>query len=199
MIRMSDITLIIDNYDSFVYNIAQIIGDLGSRPIVIRNDEISINAVKRLRPNRIIISPGPGTPLNQRDIGISAEIVKIFAHKVPILGICLGHQIIGVTFGASIRRAKIIKHGKTSIIKHYNSPLYFKVPDTFEGMRYHSLVIDNLSSELIVEAISLDDNEIMGIRHVEYPVFGTQFHPESVGTKYGVRILKNFLDEVTEP
>jgi len=197
--RMSDITLIIDNYDSFVYNIAQIIGDLGSRPIVIRNDEISINAVKRLRPNRIIISPGPGTPLNQRDIGISAEIVKIFAHKVPILGICLGHQIIGVTFGASIRRAKIIKHGKTSIIKHYNSPLYFKVPDTFEGMRYHSLVIDNLSSELIVEAISLDDNEIMGIRHVEYPVFGTQFHPESVGTKYGVRILKNFLDEVTEP
>jgi anthranilate synthase component 2 len=196
---MSDITLIIDNYDSFVYNIAQIIGDLGSRPIVIRNDEISINAVKRLRPNRIIISPGPGTPLNQRDIGISAEIVKIFAHKVPILGICLGHQIIGVTFGASIRRAKIIKHGKTSIIKHYNSPLYFKVPDTFEGMRYHSLVIDNLSSELIVEAISLDDNEIMGIRHVEYPVFGTQFHPESVGTKYGVRILKNFLDEVTEP
>jgi len=199
VIRMSDITLIIDNYDSFVYNIAQIIGDLGSRPIVIRNDEISINAVKRLRPNRIIISPGPGTPLNQRDIGISAEIVKIFAHKVPILGICLGHQIIGVTFGASIRRAKIIKHGKTSIIKHYNSPLYFKVPDTFEGMRYHSLVIDNLSSELIVEAISLDDNEIMGIRHVEYPVFGTQFHPESVGTKYGVRILKNFLDEVTEP
>ena len=197
--HMSDITLIIDNYDSFVYNIAQIIGDLGSRPIVIRNDEISINAVKRLRPNRIIISPGPGTPLNQRDIGISAEIVKIFAHKVPILGICLGHQIIGVTFGASIRRAKIIKHGKTSIIKHYNSPLYFKVPDTFEGMRYHSLVIDNLSSELIVEAISLDDNEIMGIRHVEYPVFGTQFHPESVGTKYGVRILKNFLDEVTEP
>jgi anthranilate synthase component 2 len=196
---MSDITLIIDNYDSFVYNIAQIIGDLGSRPIVIRNDEISINAVKRLRPNRIIISPGPGTPLNQRDIGISAEIVKIFAHKVPILGICLGHQIIGVTFGSSIRRAKIIKHGKTSIIKHYNSPLYFKVPDTFEGMRYHSLVIDNLSSELIVEAISLDDNEIMGIRHVEYPVFGTQFHPESVGTKYGVRILKNFLDEVTEP
>jgi anthranilate synthase component 2 len=196
---MSDITLIIDNYDSFVYNIAQIIGDLGSRPIVIRNDEISINAVKRLRPNRIIISPGPGTPLNQRDIGISAEIVKIFAHKVPILGICLGHQIIGVTFGASIRRAKIIKHGKTSIIKHYNSPLYFKVPDTFEGMRYHSLVIDNLSSELIVEAISLDDNEIMGIRHVEYPVFGTQFHPESVGTKYGVRILKNFLDEITEP
>jgi len=197
--HMSDITLIIDNYDSFVYNIAQIIGDLGSRPIVIRNDEISINAVKRLRPNRIIISPGPGTPLNQRDIGISAEIVKIFAHKVPILGICLGHQIIGVTFGASIRRAKIIKHGKTSIIKHYNSPLYFKVPDTFEGMRYHSLVIDNLSSELIVEAISLDDNEIMGIRHVEYPVFGTQFHPESVGTKYGVRILKNFLDEITEP
>lgn len=196
---MSDITLIIDNYDSFVYNIAQIVGDLGSRPIVIRNDEISISAVKRIRPNRIIISPGPGTPLNPRDIGISAEIIKHFARKIPILGICLGHQIIGVTFGASIRRAKVIKHGKTSIIKHYNGPLYFKVPETFEGMRYHSLVIDNLPSNLIVEAISLDDNEIMGVRHVEYPVFGTQFHPESVGTKYGVRILKNFLDEVTEP
>jgi anthranilate synthase component 2 len=193
---MSDITLIIDNYDSFVYNIAQIIGELGSRSIVIRNDEISINAVKRLRPDRIIISPGPGSPLNQRDIGISAEIVKNFARKVPILGICLGHQIIGVTFGASIRRARVIKHGKTSNIKHYNGPLYFKVPEIFEGMRYHSLVIDNLPSELIVEATSLDDNEIMGIRHVEYPVFGTQFHPESVGTKYGVRILKNFLDEV---
>jgi anthranilate synthase component 2 len=196
---MSDITLIIDNYDSFVYNIAQIIGELGSRSIVIRNDEISINAVKRLRPDRIIISPGPGSPLNQRDIGISAEIVKNFARKVPILGICLGHQIIGVTFGASIRRARVIKHGKTSSIKHYNGPLYFKVPEIFEGMRYHSLVIDNLPSELIVEATSLDDNEIMGIRHVEYPVFGTQFHPESVGTKYGVRILKNFLDEVSGP
>lgn len=197
--HMSDITLIIDNYDSFVYNIAQIIGELGSRSIVIRNDEISINAVKRLRPDRIIISPGPGSPLNQRDIGISAEIVKNFARKVPILGICLGHQIIGVTFGASIRRARVIKHGKTSSIKHYNGPLYFKVPEIFEGMRYHSLVIDNLPSELIVEATSLDDNEIMGIRHVEYPVFGTQFHPESVGTKYGVRILKNFLDEVSGP
>ncbi len=196
---MSDITLIIDNYDSFVYNIAQIIGELGSRPIVVRNDEISINVINRIRPNRIIISPGPGSPINPRDIGISAEVVRYFARKTPILGICLGHQIIGVTFGSIIRRARVIKHGKTSKIKHYNGPLYFRIPEIFEAMRYHSLVIDNLPSDLIIEAISLDDNEIMGIRHAEYPVFGTQFHPESVGTEYGVRILKNFLDEVVEP
>lgn len=191
-----DLTLIIDNYDSFTYNIAQYVGELGSRPLVVRNDEITPAAIERIRPDRIIVSPGPGHPENPRDVGVSREVVKRMAPKVPILGICLGHQIIGSVFGAKVRHAKTIKHGKTSYIRHMGGPLYSGVPEVFKAMRYHSLVIDEVPSSLIVEAISLDDGEIMGVRHVEYAVFGVQFHPESIGTELGKRILKNFLDKL---
>ena len=191
-----DLTLIIDNYDSFVYNIAQYVAELGSRPVVVRNDEVGIRAIERMRPDRIIISPGPGSPLNPRDVGISPDVVMHFAGKVPILGVCLGHQIIGAVFGARVRRARQIMHGKASPVRHMGGPLYQGVPSEFVAMRYHSLVIDNPPDQLVVDAVSLDDGEIMGVRHVEYPLFGVQYHPESVGTDVGKRILKNFLDLV---
>lgn len=187
--------MIIDNYDSFVYNIAQYVGELDSRPLVFRNDEVSIKALERIRPDRIIISPGPGTPLNPRDIGISKDVILHFKGKVPILGVCMGHQTIGVAFGARIRRARTIKHGKTSVIRIIKtSPIFSGIPSEIEGMRYHSLVIDNPPPELEVTAVSTDDDEIMAIQHVEHPIFGVQFHPESIGTPMGKKILKNFLN-----
>ncbi|ABL89060.1 anthranilate synthase, component II [Pyrobaculum islandicum DSM 4184] len=189
-----DLTLIVDNYDSFVYNIAHYIGELGSRPLVLRNDEVTVKIVERIRPDRIIISPGPGHPANPRDVGNSPDIVREFSGRIPILGVCLGHQIIGHVFGAKIRRAKTIKHGKTSQVRHLGGPLYRGVPEVFQAARYHSLVVDELPPVLVAEAYSLDDGEIMGLRHVEHPVYGVQFHPESVATPLGKRILKNFLD-----
>ena len=187
-------TLIVDNYDSFVYNIAHYVAELGSRPLVLRNDEVSVKIVERIRPDRIVISPGPGHPANPRDVGASIDIVREFAGRVPILGVCLGHQIIGVVFGAEVRRAKTIKHGKTSQVRHMGGPLSVGVPEVFTAMRYHSLVIDKVAPSLVVDAVSLDDGEVMGVRHVEYPVYGVQYHPESVGTPLGKKIIKNFLD-----
>ncbi|MEM1734344.1 MAG: aminodeoxychorismate/anthranilate synthase component II, partial [Pyrobaculum sp.] len=189
-----DLTLIIDNYDSFVYNIAHYVAEAGSRPVVLRNDEVTIKLVERIRPDRIIISPGPGHPANPRDVGNSPDVVKEFSGRLPILGVCMGHQIVGVVFGASVRRARTIKHGKTSEVRHRGGVLYRGVPEVFKAMRYHSLVIDNVPPVLEIEAVSLDDGEIMGIRHVEHPTFGVQFHPESVGTPDGLRIIKNFID-----
>ncbi|ACB40108.1 aminodeoxychorismate/anthranilate synthase component II [Pyrobaculum neutrophilum] len=189
-----DLTLIVDNYDSFVYNIAHYVGELGSRPLVLRNDEVTVKIVERIRPDRIIISPGPGHPANPRDVGNSPDIVREFSGRIPILGVCLGHQIIGHVFGAKIRRAKTIKHGKTSQVRHLGGPLYRGVPEVFQAARYHSLVVDELPQVLVAEAYSLDDGEVMGLRHVEHPVYGVQFHPESVATPLGKRILKNFLD-----
>ena len=190
-----DITVIIDNYDSFVYNIAQYVGELGSRPIVVRNDEVTVKAIERMRPDRIILSPGPGSPTNPRDVGICPEVVKHFQGRVPILGICLGHQVIGYIYGAKIRHARTIKHGKLSKIRIIaQSPLFRGIPEELTVMRYHSLVICDPPPCLKVTAVSLDDNEIMAIEHVEYPIFGVQFHPESVLTEFGKRILKNFID-----
>jgi anthranilate synthase component 2 len=189
-----DLTLIVDNYDSFVYNIAHYVGELGSRPLVLRNDEVTVKLVERIRPDRIIISPGPGHPANPRDVSNSPDIVREFSGRIPILGVCLGHQIIGYVFGARIRQARTIKHGKTSQIRHNGGLLYRGVPEVFTAARYHSLVVDDLPPVLIAEAYSLDDNEIMGLRHVEHPTFGVQFHPESVATPFGKRIIKNFLD-----
>ncbi|MFB6470167.1 MAG: anthranilate synthase component II [Vulcanisaeta sp. AZ3] len=190
--------VIIDNYDSFVYNIAQYVGELGTRPLVFRNDEVTIKVIERLRPDGIIISPGPGNPTNPRDVGISPDAVKYFAGRVPILGICLGHQIIGVVYGARIRRARMVKHGKTSTISVIRDSRVLRgLPRSFEGMRYHSLVIDNISNPLIVTAISTDDNEVMAVEHARYPVFGLQFHPESIGTRYGREIIKNFISILT--
>ncbi len=187
--------VIIDNYDSFVYNIAQYIGELGGKPLVFRNDEVTVKVIERLRPDGIVISPGPGNPLNPRDVGISPEVIRRFAGRVPILGVCLGHQIIGVVYGARVRRARTIKHGKTSMIRVVSdSRLFSNIPRVFEGMRYHSLVIDDIREPLRITAVSEDDGEVMAVEHVEYPVFGVQFHPESIGTRYGIQILRNFLN-----
>lgn len=191
-----DLTLVVDNYDSFVYNIAHYVGELGSRPLVLRNDEVTVKIVERIRPDRIIISPGPGHPANPRDVGNSPDIVREFSGRIPILGVCLGHQIIGYVFGARIRQARTIKHGKVGQVRHVGSPLYRGVPEVFPAARYHSLVVDDLPPALAAEAYSLDDNEVMGLRHVEHLTFGVQFHPESIASPHGKRILKNFLDLV---
>ncbi|WP_338601542.1 aminodeoxychorismate/anthranilate synthase component II [Sulfolobus tengchongensis] len=194
-----DLTLIIDNYDSFVYNIAQIIGELGSYPIVIRNDEISVKGIERIDPDRIIISPGPGTPEKQEDIGITLDVIRSFGKKIPILGVCLGHQAIGYAFGARIRRAKRVFHGKISniiIVNNNVPPLYYGVPKEFKATRYHSLVVDDVNSPLVIDARSSEDDEIMAIHHEEYPIYGVQFHPESVGTPIGYKILYNFLNRI---
>ena len=192
-----DVTLIIDNYDSFVYNIVQIVAEFGTTPIVMRNDELTLSLIERINPDIIIISPGPGTPEKPEDVGVSLEVVKNFAGKVPILGICLGHQVIGYAFGARIRRAKSVLHGKIDRVKILRQTKIFTgLPSEIDATRYNSLVVDMLPPILTVDAISLTDGEIMAISHVEQPVFGVQFHPESIGTSYGRRILKNFLDIV---
>ncbi|AOL15696.1 aminodeoxychorismate/anthranilate synthase component II [Sulfolobus sp. A20] len=194
-----DLTLIIDNYDSFVYNIAQAVGELGSYPIVVRNDEISLKGIERISPDRIIISPGPGTPEKKEDIGISVDVIKYFGKRIPILGICLGHQSIGYAFGAVIRRAKKVFHGKISNIILVNNEIpiiYSGLPKEFKATRYHSLVVDNVKSPLVIDAVSKEDGEIMAIHHVEYPIFGVQFHPESIGTQLGQKIFYNFLNRI---
>ncbi len=189
------LVLVIDNYDSFVYNLVNVLAELGARSIVVRNDEISVRGVERLNPDRIVISPGPGSPLKPRDIGVSIEVVRRLGWRIPILGVCLGHQAIGVAYGARVRRAKRIMHGKTDLVRHVGGKLYRGVPREFMAMRYHSLVIDDLPDALVVEAVSVTDGEIMGVRHAEHPVYGVQFHPESIGTPHGPQILKNFLDD----
>lgn len=191
------LVLIIDNYDSFVYNIVQIVGELGGTPVVVRNDEISLRAIERMDPDRIIISPGPGSPERREDVGVSVEVVKKLGRFTPILGICLGHQVIGYAFGARVRKARRVMHGKTSWVKIINRvKLFDGLPELIKATRYNSLVVDDPPSELVVDAVSLDDGEIMAIHHSEYPVYGVQFHPESIGTEFGKHILKNFLDEV---
>lgn len=192
-----EIVLIIDNYDSFVYNIAQYIAELGAMPIVVRNDEISVKGIERMDPDKIIISPGPGTPEKKSDVGVSIDVVRHLGKHTPILGVCLGHQVIGYVFGAKIRRARTIMHGKIDTVEIVNqTPIFANMPKRFRATRYNSLVIDNTPAELVVDAISLTDGEIMSIHHVEYPIYGVQFHPESIGTDYGKTILKNFLDLV---
>jgi len=187
--------LIIDNYDSFVYNLVNVLAELGARSIVVRNNEITVAGIERMRPDRVIISPGPGSPLNPRDVGVSVEAVRRLGRRgIPVLGVCMGHQVVGVAYGARVRRARRVMHGKTDTIRHMGGPLYRGVPEAFTAMRYHSLVIDEPPEELVVNAVSLGDGEIMGVRHVEHPVHGVQFHPESIGTPYGPRILRNFLD-----
>lgn len=191
--------LVIDNIDSFVYNLVQYIGQLGAKPVVFQNnapfDEIE-KAIKK-GIDGIIISPGPKTP---KDAGISCKIIKEFGKNIPLLGVCLGHQCIAHSFGAEIRRANILKHGKTSMIKHNGKEIFKGIPNPFEATRYHSLVIDNLPECFEITARSTDDNEIMGIKHKEYVIYGVQFHPESILTGFpepeenGMKLIKNFLD-----
>lgn len=183
--------LMIDNYDSFTYNLVQYLGELGADPKVFRNDQITIAEIEKMKPERIVISPGPGTP---KDAGISMEVVKRFAGKVPILGVCLGHQAIGYAFGGEIVRAKNLMHGKTSQIKHDNKGVFKGLPNPFTATRYHSLVVkrESLPDCLEISAES-EDGEIMGLRHKEFPIEGVQFHPESILTEAGKKLLANFL------
>jgi len=188
--------LVIDNYDSFVYNLVQYVGELGADPIIYRNDELSLKRAMKLRPHRIIISPGPGTPEDTRYFGLCSEILQTMSPKIPTLGVCLGHQGIISTFGGKIIHAKRLMHGKTSMIKHDGRGVFKGVRNPFEATRYHSLVGDRKTMPpcLEITAESADDGEIMGVRHVEYPIEGVQFHPESVLTTDGKRIIKNFLE-----
>jgi anthranilate synthase component 2 len=187
--------LVIDNYDSFVYNLVQYVGELGAKPIVYRNDQISLSQALKLEADRVIISPGPGTPEDVRYFGVCREILQNMSCKIPTLGVCLGHQGIISAFGGKIVRAKRLMHGKTSLIKHDCQDVFDGVKNPFEATRYHSLVGDreNLPSCLKVTAVSVDDDEIMGVRHTEYPIEGIQFHPESILTTDGKKIIKNFL------
>jgi len=188
--------LVIDNYDSFVYNLVQYIEELGADCIVYRNDEITVNKAAGMKPDRIVISPGPGTPEERRYFGVCRDILRRLSVRVPTLGVCLGHQGIITTFGGKIRHARRLMHGKTSWIRHDGKGIFKEVENPFMATRYHSLVgdSDSLPSCLEVTAESIDDGEIMGVRHREYPIEGVQFHPESVLTKSGKRIIKNFLE-----
>lgn len=181
--------VIIDNYDSFTYNIVQTIGGFGEDVKVFRNDEVDIEFIRNLNPDRLLISPGPCTPSKA---GISVEAIKAFAGEIPILGICLGHQSIGEAFGGKVVRAGRVMHGKTSPVTHDNKGVFHSLPSPFEAMRYHSLVVDGLPDCLEVTA-QTDQGELMGIRHKELLVEGVQFHPESIMTPDGVQLLKNFI------
>ncbi len=188
--------LILDNYDSFVYNLAQYVGALGADPLVVRNDQISLGQVSDLRPDRIVISPGPGDPSDSRDFGVCGAVLRGVSREIPTLGVCLGNQGIGLAFGGRIIRAGQVMHGKTSRIIHDGKGVLEGVESPLRATRYHSLVVqkEGLPDELKVTALSLDDSEIMGLRHAEYPIEGVQFHPESIMTPEGLKIVRNFLD-----
>ncbi len=188
--------IIIDNYDSFAYNLYQYLGELGREPAVYRNDKITLEDIEKLRPSHIVISPGPCTPL---EAGISNDVIRYFGGKIPILGVCLGHQCIGYVYGARVVHAPIPTHGKSSLIYHDGRTVYKDLPNPFEGGRYHSLVVEmnGYSVELETTARTADGVN-MGIRHRKYVVEGVQFHPESIMTDVGHTVLSNFL-EYTEP
>jgi len=185
--------LMIDNYDSFTYNLVQYLGALGADIKVYRNDKITIEKIKRLRPKRIVISPGPGRP---EGAGISCGVIKAFAGKIPILGVCLGHQSIGYVYGGRIVGAKKLMHGKTSMIYHNKKDIFRGIPNPFEATRYHSLIVERKSLPECLEITAwTKDSEIMGLKHRDFPLWGVQFHPESILTKAGKNILANFLKE----
>ena len=190
--------LIIDNYDSFVYNIAQRLGELGVNSDVIRNDRITIDEIKEKNYDAIIISPGPGTPEEKRYFGICKDVIQKLGPKLPILGICLGHQGIIDCFGGKVVNAGNVRHGKTSQIQHYDDSLFHGVKNPFRATRYHSLVGDKtiIPDSLKITAIAVDDGEIMGVSHKEYFIEGVQFHPESIMTDEGKKILENFITRV---
>ena len=183
--------LLIDNYDSFTYNLAQIFGELGAEVVVKRNDEVALEDIQTFRPTRICISPGPGQP---RDAGISCDVIRDFGAQIPVLGVCLGHQCIGQVFGGEIVRAPKLMHGKTSAISHTGNGVFENLAKPFEATRYHSLVVkrETFPRTLMITAES-DDGEIMGLQHREFPTHGVQFHPESILTGEGRKLLANFL------
>jgi len=188
--------LMIDNYDSFTFNLVQYFGELGEEVRVVRNDELDVAGIRALRPARIVISPGPCTP---NEAGVSVDVVRELGPSIPLLGVCLGHQSIGQAFGGAVVRAKAIMHGKTSLMHHRGGSVFAGLPDPFEATRYHSLVVrhDGLPDCLEVTAWTEDAeggfDEIMGLRHRQFPIHGVQFHPESILTQHGHALLKNFL------
>jgi anthranilate synthase/aminodeoxychorismate synthase-like glutamine amidotransferase len=186
--------VVIDNYDSFTYNLVQYLGELGAQVRVVRNDEVSAEAVAAARPDHVVISPGPGRP---EQAGITMDVIRRLGPTIPTLGVCLGHQAIGAVFGGSVVRASVPMHGKTSTIEHDGLGVFGGIEGPFVATRYHSLVVadDGLPDALVVSARTLEDGTIMGLRHRTWPVHGVQFHPESILTAEGRRILRNFLDE----
>ena len=183
--------LMIDNYDSFTYNLVQYLGELGQGIKVFRNDKITVGKIKKLRPKKIVISPGPGRP---EDAGISCDVIKEFAGKIPILGVCLGHQCLGYVYGGRIINAEKLMHGKTSLIYHNRETIFKGIPNPFEATRYHSLIVERKTLPDCLEITAwTKEKEIMGLKHKDYPVWGVQFHPESILTKAGKNILANFL------
>ena len=189
--------LVLDNYDSFTYNLVQYLGELGARPVVRRNDELTVEQVEAMKPSRIVISPGPGRP---EHAGISVELIRRLSPQIPVLGVCLGHQAIGVAFGARVTQSPKIKHGKCSSIDHDGQGVFKGLGEAFVATRYHSLMVtrDGLPGELKVGAWATDDNAIMGLRHEHLPAHGVQFHPESILTGEGKAILSNFLESCGE-
>ena len=186
--------LVIDNYDSFTYNLVQYLGEMGQEMSIHRNDKITVDEAQKIDPDCIVISPGPGTPDSG---GVSLELIKRFTGVKPILGVCLGHQAIGAAFGGDIVRADRIMHGKSSMIFHNDNELYIEIPNPFRAIRYHSLVIDPGSLPDCLEVTArTNEDEIMGVKHREHPVYGIQFHPESIMSDYGKELLANFLEAV---
>lgn len=184
--------LVIDNYDSFTYNLVQYLGELGAKLKVVRNDKATPSEIAGWNPTHIVISPGPGSP---KDAGISNDVIKEFAGKIPILGVCLGHQCIGEVFGGRVVRAKRLMHGKTSMIYHNGKTIFRGLPNPFEATRYHSLIVERETIPSCLEIIAeTKEKEIMGLKHKRYPLWGVQFHPESILTVEGKKLLKNFLD-----
>jgi anthranilate synthase/aminodeoxychorismate synthase-like glutamine amidotransferase len=183
--------LVIDNYDSFTYNLVQYFGELGADPVVKRNDAVSVDEVEKMAPERIVISPGPGSP---KDAGISMELIRRMGSRVPLLGVCLGHQCIGEVYGGKVVRAGRLMHGKTSPIRHDAKGVFRGLPNPFEATRYHSLIVEKSSVPDGLEICAdTAEGEIMGLRHREHPVHGVQFHPESILSKEGKDLLANFL------
>ncbi len=187
--------LVIDNYDSFTYNLVQYLGELGAEMAIHRNDKITLSEIEAMRPTKIVISPGPCTP---KEAGVSVDVIRAFGDRIPILGVCLGHQAIGEAFGGEVVRAGRLMHGKTSMITHDGRTVYAGLPSPFEATRYHSLIIRRESLPDCLEVTSWTHNgetlEIMGVRHKSFPIEGVQFHPESILTVEGKRLLGNFLN-----
>lgn len=188
--------LVIDNYDSFVYNLVQYIGEIGVETLVYRNDHMSLQEFVELEPDRIVISPGPGTPEDEKCFGVCKAILQTLSRSIPTLGVCLGHQGIICTYGGKVVNAKKLMHGKTCIVKHDGEALFTGVRNPFSATRYHSLVGErgSIPNCLQVTAEAIDDGEIMGIRHVKYPIYGVQFHPESILCQDGKIIIRNFIE-----
>ena len=184
--------LMIDNYDSFTYNLVQYFGELEQQVEVFRNDEITVDRIEALRPTHLVISPGPCTP---NEAGVSVEAIRYFAGKVPVLGVCLGHQSIGHYFGGRVVRADRLMHGKTSPIRHQNTDVFEGMPQNFLATRYHSLLVERATLPAVLEITAeTAEGEIMGLRHRTLPIWGVQFHPESIATEGGMKILQNFLE-----